>query len=289
MSLVICNPLAGNGRARRVCAQVEALLVKRGMVYQVRYTEAPGHATLLAAQAVRDGESDVISVGGDGTAYEISLGLQGSKTALIVIPAGTGNDVIKTVGIPKDPVKALEYALAREPKPTDMGRLNERSFLNVCGTGFDVCVLEHALKAKKHVRGLLPYLYGVVRAIFSFKPITIEYAIDGGAPATESLLICAVANGRWIGGGIPIAPKASMDDGLLDVVLIRSMKKPRMLFYCLPRLLAGKVLDFPETKHLRCKEIKFKSPGMLLNVDGEIIPMNSAVCKIAPNAVLMRR
>lgn len=288
MIVAICNPTAGNGLALKVADMVRKTLDARGLAHRVEMTNAPGHATTLAKQAVSDGAQRVLAIGGDGTAYEVSLGLAGTDVPLGIIPAGTGNDFIKAVGVPKKPEDALKMALEAAPKRTDMGLLNGKMFINVIGTGFDVDVLEYTLKAKKYVRGLLPYLYGVVRAIFTFRSIALTVQIDDGEPRAFDALICAVANGRYIGGGIPIAPLASAEDGLLDVVLIHAVKRWKMPLY-LPRLLKGKVLSFPETEHLRAKRVTFSAPGMKLNIDGEIVPAARAEAAVSPGVLLMYR
>lgn len=269
---VIINPVAGNGHAKRIGDKVIEALTKRGIACKAYFTEFPGHATELAKQSAQRQTDMVLAVGGDGTAYEVASGLVHTKTALGLIPAGTGNDFIKSIGVPKSPLDALEHILSHPPRLVDMGRINDKLFLNVCGTGFDVSVLEYSLKAKKLVRGMLPYLYGVIRTIFSFKPVKMRITIDEETTLDGTFLQCSVANGRYIGGGIVISPTSQVNDGLLDVVVIRSIPNWKMVFY-LPGLLLGRVLSFPITSHYRCSQVVIDAPGMHLNVDGEILPM----------------
>lgn len=284
MLTFIVNPAAGNGYALKIEEQLKAELLRRGMMGQFVHTEAPGHATDIAREAVINGQSDgVISVGGDGTAFEVACGLMNTGVPLGIIPAGTGNDFIKTVGLPKDPMKALDFILTQQPRPVDVGGLNDRLFLNVCGTGFDVTVLDFTLSAKKYCRGLLPYLIGLVRGIAHYKPVHVRFVADGHAEERE-VLICSVANGRFFGGGIAICPDASADDGMLDLVVVEH--KPRWcLPFLVPQLLMGGVLKFPFTSHKRCKSVEIHSKGMRLNVDGEIIPMDAAKFSILPGAL----
>ncbi len=269
---VIINPVAGNGHAGRMGQKVMEILKSRRIDCNDYYTTSPGHASSLAKEAALRGADTVLAVGGDGTAYEVASGLVHTKTALGLIPAGTGNDFVKTIHIPKSPLEALDYVLSHKPRPLDMGRINDQLFLNVCGTGFDVSVLEYSLKAKKLVRGLLPYLYGVIRTIFSFKPVKMHIEIDRETTLEGSFLQCSVANGRYIGGGIAISPTSLVDDGLLDVVVVKAIPNWKMPLY-LPGLLLGKVHTFPETSHYRCSHVHINAPGMHLNVDGEILPI----------------
>ena len=269
---VIINPVAGNGHAKRVGEKVMEVLTKRAIACKAYFTKSPGHATELAKESVQRGTDTVLAVGGDGTAYEVASGLIHSKTALGLIPAGTGNDFIKSIGVPKSPQKALDHILAHPPKLVDMGRINDKLFLNVCGTGFDVSVLEYSMKAKKLVRGMLPYLYGVIRTIFSFKPVRMRITIDEETTLDGSFLQCSVANGRYIGGGIAISPTSQVNDGLLDVVVLKAVPNWKMFFY-LPGLLLGRVHSFSITSHYRCSQVAIDAPGMRLNVDGEMLPI----------------
>lgn len=288
MLYVICNPTAGNGRARKTGEMIQKALEKKGLEYEFHWTENPGHATALAKNAQNAGAETVLAVGGDGTAFEVARGLLGGPCALGVIPAGTGNDFIKTLGLPKRPEEALEYVLSHPAEKTDVGEINGALFLNEIGTGFDVSVLEHAAKAKRFVRGILPYFYGVLRTIVHFHSIPVTYSVDGAAPVTADAFVVGVANGGIIGGGIVIAPGARADDGLLDVVIVEKIAG-RSLLPRLIGLMKGKILTFPETRHFRAVSVEFSSPGQRLNVDGEIIPAPSASIRILPGALLIRR
>lgn len=286
MYAFIVNPAAGSGRAQKAEAVIEAAMRERGVDFRILRTERPGHATELAkAAAMKPGCKGVIAVGGDGTAYEVACGLLDSAVPMGIIPVGTGNDFIKTIGTPKDTKQALDFILTHPARPVDVGRLNERMFLNVSGTGFDVAVLECMEDAKKVVRGIWPYLIGIIRAILHYKPAHVSWTVDGEA-GEQDVLLCAVANGRYIGGGIPICPKADPDDGLLDFIVVEN--KPRwMIPFYLPGLLMGRVLRFPFTKHRRCREVTMSSPGMHLNVDGEVQLVDQVRFSVLPGRLMM--
>lgn len=285
---VICNPAAGNGRARKTGDRIAQALREKNVPFSVTYTAAPGHATVLARDAANGGASTVLSVGGDGTAFEVARGLMGTSCALGVIPAGTGNDFIKTIGLPREPMAALNYILAHPAKETDVGEINGNLFLNEIGTGFDVSVLDYAEKAKKHCQGLMPYLYGVVRTLFRFHSIPLTYAVDGGAPVTTDAFVMAAANGGVIGGGIRIAPDAKADDGLLDIVIVEKIPGRKLIFRLIG-LMRGKIMSFPETKFFRASAVTFSAPGLRVNVDGEIIPCAQVSARVLPGALLIHR
>lgn len=284
----IVNPAAGSGLGRKLGRQLHRTLEERNIAHKTEETASPGHATQLARQAALSGADTVLSVGGDGTALEVARGLIGTQCALGLIPAGTGNDFRKTLGISKETDEALSTVLTRQPLPTDAGLINGQLFLNEIGTGFDVAVLDYANKAKKYCKGLLPYLYGVLCALFRFRPVPVTYQIDGGPQQKKDLFVIAAANGGIIGGGIVIAPDARADDGLLDIITVDSIK-----WYKLPLrligLLQGKILTFPETHFVRAKALSFSAPGMRLNVDGEIISADEAKVEILPGALNIHR
>lgn len=285
MYVFIVNPAAGSGRAGKAIPMIEAAMRERNLEFSILLTERPGHATDLARQAAEKGCQSVIAVGGDGTAYEVACGLMDSGVPLGIIPLGTGNDFIKTVGIPKDAGKALDFILTHQARPVDVGRLNDRLFLNVSGTGFDVQVLECMEDAKKVCHGIWPYLIGIVRGIFRYRAVHVEWSVDG-TTKEQDVLLCAVANGRFIGGGIPICPIAEPDDGLLDLIVVEH--KPRwMIPFYLPGLLMGKVLTFPFTTHQRCQSVTMKSAGMHLNIDGEVQAMDEVSFSVMPGRLML--
>ncbi len=273
MLTFIVNPQAGSGFALKTERLLCDSLKEKGIEAHIVHTEHPGHATELARYAAAQSNcTGVIAVGGDGTAFEVACGLLGTSVPLGIIPAGTGNDFVKTVGIPKTPLDALDIILNRPARPVDVGVFNDRIFLNVCGTGFDVTVLDYTLAAKKYVRGILPYLIGLVRGITHYEPVHLRFTADGVTEERE-VLICSIANGRFFGGGIPICPDARPDDGLFDLVVVEN--KPRwMIPFYLPSLLMGKVLEFPFTTHKRVQRVQICSKGMRFNADGEVFDLD---------------
>lgn len=286
MLTFIVNPVAGNGYALKIEPQLQEEMARRKLACRFFHTNAPGHATELARLAAQDeGCTGVVAVGGDGTSFEVACGLMNTGVPMGIIPAGTGNDFIKTVGIPGKPLDALAFLLAHPARPVDVGGLNDRLFLNVCGTGFDVTVLDYTIAAKKYVRGILPYLVGLIRGIVHYRPVYVRFDTDGHTEERE-VLICSVANGRFFGGGIPICPEAAASDGMLDLVVVEH--KPRWLLpFLVPSLLMGRVLKFPFTTHKRCKSIDLYSKNMRLNVDGEVFNFEEAHFSILQGALTL--
>ena len=284
----IVNPVAGTGYANKAMRILEDILSDHQINYRIFQTESPGHAVKLASELAGDPEvSAVVSVGGDGTAGEVAAGLTGTGKPMGIIPAGTGNDFIKSAGIPNDPVNALEQLLKGKASPIDTGTVNERFFLNVCGTGFDVTVLDYAEDEKERHRGLTPYFIGLIKAISHYRSLHLTITADG-VKENGLFLICSIANGRYIGGGIPICPAADIKDGKLDLVMIKGIRRWRIPFY-LPGLMMSKDLTFRITKHRRVDSVRIEGKDLRINIDGDIISLREAEFRINPASLNLIR
>ena len=283
---LIVNPVAGNGRARQTGEQAAAYLRERDVEFVTKLTNHPGHATDLARDAAGRGVDTVIALGGDGTVTETAQGLRHTATALGIAPAGTGNDFIKSVGTPKNWKDALDFILTHPARPVNTGVMNDRFFMNVCGAGFDVMVLDYALDAKKRLSGIWPYLYGVIRAIKTFKPFQMHIEVDENTVLDGKYMICSIANGRYIGGGIPIAPLADVTDGVFDVFVVDAVPRWKIPFY-LPSLMMGTLYKHKIAHRYLSPACALASPGMRLNLDGEILPIEDTRFTCETDALLL--
>lgn len=294
MITLIINPAAGNGRSKKVAKGVVERLSEKNIPFRRLETEYHGHATILARQAAEQyAEGDfLLTIGGDGTFLEMLQGVLGSGMPIAAIPAGTGNDFLKSLKVPADPMEALEHILSTEPRMIDVGELNGALFANECGAGFDVAVLDYAESAKKVVHGLLPYLWGVIRAIFSYRPTPMEIEADGKIIFSGDCLVFSVANGQYIGGGIHISPEADPQSGKLEVIVVQDCPRMRMICRYLPGLLGGKILSFPDTVvHCRADTVTVRplgEAGFRVNVDGEIQNLPDCAFSVHPSALLIK-
>lgn len=284
---IIINPTAGSGYAKKVGKEVCNYLNDTCREHRVYFSEYPGHARELARASVQRGTSTVLCVGGDGTAFEVAGGLADSDTAMGIIPAGTGNDFLKTLQLSKSPIENLKHILASEPKKIDLGQAGDTLFLNICGTGIDTQVIHYADRIKKYVRGLAPYLLGILLAIWKHKPYHLRVTIDENEILEGKFLLCSIANGRYFGGGIPIAPHAEVSDAFLDVILVEHVGKLRIPFY-LAGLLNKKVMRYRISKFYRAKSIKIqnlKDKPLHINEDGEIFQSKAMHFCVKPKAL----
>lgn len=219
-ALVIINPIAG--RRRRGSGRLSrADLAKHvlGARADVELTERPGHAEELARQAAAGGYDVVFAWGGDGTINEVARAVASTGTALAIVPAGSGNGLARALGIPLDPAAALLHGAERPERRIDAGSLGGRFFVNVAGIGLDAEVASRF--ARRGIRrGPLPYISIAIQVGLRYRPL--EYTLDlGGDPVRARALIVALANSPQYGNGAIVAPNASPDDGLLDVVVVR--------------------------------------------------------------------
>lgn len=242
-----------------------------------------------AARAVRDGVSRVVAVGGDGTLSAVAGELVNSRTALGIIPAGTGNDFCRNSRIPRDPLKALALALSGDPVPTDVGRCPDGAcFLNAAGLGFDAEVAAYAAGLPRTFGGTVPYVWGALSTLRSFRPLELDVTVDQERLSGEYMLV-AIANGSGYGGGMQIAPLARTDDGLLDVCLIGAVS-PLAAVGLLAKVFRGHHLRHPKVQVLRGSQIRLRPQRQArVHLDGESLLSDSLEVTVHPKALSVVR
>ena len=268
-------------------AKIESVLRERSLEYTIERAARPMDAARIARAAAAGQSQGIIAVGGDGTLFEIINGMIGSDVPLLFVSCGTGNDFVRTLKLPKDPVEALKCQLDAPTGRIDVGKMNDFYFLNVAGTGFDVDVLRNAEKYKAKYTGLRTYLFGLFDAIRDFRPMTALVSFDDGPEEEVSFSILSIGNGRYIGGGMKAVPDAKLDDGLFDVVTVRPVSKPAIALL-IALYIAGKHIAIGLGRLRRCRKLSIRHPGMTVNLDGELFSADSARFELLPNALCVR-
>ena len=213
----IINPISGTQNKRTVVKTIDKYLNRSQWAPSLVYTEYKSHATELARQYAALGFDAVVAVGGDGTVNEVASGLVHTDTALGVIPIGSGNGFARHIEMPLKVQRAIEVINNSESISVDYGLLEQQPFFATCGTGFDAQISEKFAATTK--RGFLSYLKNIVGDFFSYQPQHYVISSDEGVLETDAFLVtCANAN-QW-GNAAYIAPKASIQDGLLDVAVL---------------------------------------------------------------------
>ncbi len=277
MIKIIVNKHAGSGKAADALNTVEEILRSKNIGYVVFDTEETHDALPLAKEVCAQEDTDtVIVLGGDGTLHQVLNGFDNfEKINLGIIPCGTGNDFAAAANLPTDIAKSLDVILTGNAKHTDYFQMGDIRGINAIGTGIDVDVLVRYAKHKKRTKST--YLKSLLSSLIHFKPYCIAKTVNGETTERSSLIVLA-ANGKYIGGGLNVAPDSVMDDGLIDIVVVDSMRKPALPF-ALVKLLKGKILKLKQTTLERAKEvlIKLKDESGPVQVDGEIysgVPMD---------------
>jgi diacylglycerol kinase (ATP) len=218
---VIVNPASGRGRGSRLLPDIRKAFAAVG-VSDVRLTERAGDETRLAALALQDGATTIVACGGDGTWSNAANAIlsSGANCKLALLAAGTGNDFAKTVGAPASDIAATARLAVEGPEMlVDVGRIEDRYFLNVTGFGFDIAVLDD-LENIPMLTGDLLYLGAALRQLFKFEGVPIDITTASVARGPRAHLMLIVANGRNFGGMFQIAPDARINDGKLDAISI---------------------------------------------------------------------
>lgn len=279
----VVNQNAGKGKGEKVLRLLKAHLAKEMLDAEILLTQKPGHATELACNAPSE---IVVAVGGDGTINEVANGLVGSNKILGIIPAGSGNDFVKSLEIPTDFFAALAKLIAEKTNKIDCatvecirwqdethaGSSNKRYFVNGVGIGFDAAVADRTNQIR-YLNGTAVYILAVFQTLGKYKSPHFKIQIDSQFEQSHNLLI-AIGNGRCVGGGFYLTPDAKVDDGFLDVCLIDEMPVLKILSL-MPKVMQGKHEDFPEVKMTRAREISVKAEQpFFVHADGEIVGKN---------------
>ncbi len=267
----IVNPSAGGKQGKKInkcLSLVETRLKERKVDYRIHHAEQLGQTTELTKRLISDGATDLVIMGGDGTLHAAINGFHSfDKVNMGIIACGTGNDFATAIGIPQDPVKAVDIIIDGTAKHTDFMQMPGVRGLNVIGMGIDVDVLKRYESLKKKTK--FGYTSCLIKTLFKFDYIDFDAELNGNVEHHNSF-IAAVANGDRFGGGLKICPKADPADGKLDFIAVKAIKKLAMIGAFI-KLKAGKLLTLKQTTHKTTEKITVKTDiPYTVNVDGEL-------------------
>jgi YegS/Rv2252/BmrU family lipid kinase len=280
---LVVNPSAGGGRAGRALPGVQGELDRLGIEHRVERTRSLEHAGELAVAATAAGEVTA-TLGGDGLISAVAGALKHSHGVLGVLPGGRGNDFARVLGIPLDPVEACAVIAANVVRELDLGVVGDRTFISIASCGFDSDANRIANETKL-VRGNLVYAYGALRALAGWRPARFEVTLDGREPRTLRGYTVAVANSGAYGGGMLMAPSASLEDGTLDVVMVEHVPKLRFL-QLLPTVFKGEHVRQRSVHVSRAREVVVAADRpFTMYADGDPIAELPATVGVLPGAV----
>jgi YegS/Rv2252/BmrU family lipid kinase len=302
--LVIVNPRSGRGLSERRWARlVEGITEGLGELDSV-LTTGPRDATAIAKREAEAGRRLIVALGGDGTISEVADGIllagAGATTELGIIPRGTGGDFRRSLELPSEPREAARRIRASKAQAIDAGRARYvahdgsqalRHFVNVASFGFSSAVASRANASSKRLGGKIAFLSATVRALFSYDNTDIWLTLDGGARERRRILMMAVGNGRFFGGGMKICPEARLDSGMFDVVGVGDFTRIEVLRH-VGRLYDGTHLELEDVWSARAGKVTAEpvEPDLVvpIELDGETPGRLPATFEVLPGAVRIR-
>lgn len=303
-TLVVVNPRSRSGATGRRWDAVHARLREALGDVEVERTRGPRDAERIAREGVRAGVELLVVAGGDGTLSEVVTGLLGADLGgyaeIALLPLGTGGDFARTLGLPRGLDAALEVIAHGRPRRIDAGRVTFAGeggtrrttyFANAASFGISGLIVELVNRTSKAFGGRASFLAGTLRGIARYRPVPVSVRVDGALAHEGPLVLGAAASGRYFGGGMCVAPEAQPDDGLLDVVIVRGLPKPRLVAK-LPSIYSGQHLRDPATTFLRGRKVEAEvAPGhgpVRLDVDGEPLGILPVRIELLPGALSIR-
>jgi len=296
--IFIVNPNSANGATRARFAQIQPELGGIFPDMRIAMTEAPGHATELARHAVESGYDAIVACGGDGTLNEVVAGLHlsGRPDAVMLgmIPSGTGGDFRKTSGFPRETADTLRYLSSFRERRIDYGLLEYRNldgtpgrrpFINIASIGISGVTDDFVNHTTKRLGGKASFMIGSFRGIMSYRNVGMTVIVDGETVHKGPTSLVTMANGRFFGGGMMMAPDAELDDGLFSVVVLGDMGKVEFL------MLAGDIYKGTHVGHPKCVVASGKivevlvEDRALIDLDGEMPGMGPVRATVIPSAI----
>ncbi|HNZ42745.1 MAG TPA: diacylglycerol kinase family lipid kinase [Bacteroidales bacterium] len=270
----IINPKSGIGRQKKVEGLIARHLDLTRFDYEICHTEARAHAVTLSSEAAAMNYDAVIIVGGDGSINEAARGLIGTNTALGIIPAGSGNGLAHFLKISLNTRKAIEIINRYHVKPIDTGNINGHPYVSVAGLGFDAYVAK--LFSKSRIRGFWAYAKIIFLQYLTYQPKRFKIYVDGKI-LKKSAFMLTFANSDQFGFNAHIAPTAVIDDGYIDLCIVR---KPRIFYVVLviPFLFLGLLHKTPFVKIIKTKNVKvIQSRNNVAHIDGDEIDLGRII------------
>lgn len=272
--IYLINPVSGTRQKELVKKMIVQETRAAGIEFEILPSNADGSYDNLQQIIRRDRITDVVICGGDGTVNAVVNALQHEPVNFGILPIGSGNSLALAAKIPRQPRRALEIIFKGAASPTDAFYINEKFSCALCGIGFDAEVAH--LFATKKTRGLQMYLRLSTIRFFRSKPYPFEIKLDHRIITTEAYFI-SIANSNQFGNNVTIAPKASLSDGLLDIVIVKKMSKAVLPVYVLLQVVGNNPLrdvsnfqDNPNIIYVQSDKISIRNPALApLHIDGE--------------------
>lgn len=309
LPLVIANPKSAAGSTRERWSAIASDLRTHFGPFSVAFTKSPGDGIEIARRSAESGRTFIIACGGDGTVNEVANGIlsSGKDVELGIFPSGTGGDFRRTIGMPDEPREAARALRNGEAKRIDVGKVTfvdhddkpaERYFLNVTSFGLAASIIERVKESSSlswlpldSVRGRASFALSTLQEVVALGATAVRVRLDDKEERTLQTVNFCVANARFFGGGMKIAPAAKVNDGFLDVINIGDIRTAKIILnaYTLYR---GTHLELPEVKDTLAKRIEARplnsDSEIHIEIDGELTGKLPAVYEVIPSALRVR-
>ena len=300
--VVIVNPRSGGGLSQRRWAALLGPLTDGLGSVDVRFTEAKTDGRRIAHEEATAGRGLIVAMGGDGTISEVADGIldAGGKSELGIIPRGTGGDFRRSLDLDDDIGRAARRIRETPARLIDAGRVSfvadngsqaERHFVNVVSFGFSSDVARQANTSSKRLGGRVAFLSATLRSLVSYENVDVVLSVDDQPERRMSVLLAAIGNGRFFGGGMRICPEALLDDGLFDLVIVGNLGRVGVMAK-IHRIYSGHHLTMKEVQGTRGRRMKVapadREAKIPLEVDGETPGHLPASFELLPGALRVR-
>jgi len=285
--IVLMNPISGTGNRSKLRTLIGEKLTSKGVYFEICDTNAEGDYSSIRYKIENEGVTDVVVAGGDGTISSVVNNLRDTNVNFGLIPCGSGNGLALCAGISKKPEKAIDLLFTGTATETDAFTINEDFSCMLSGLGFDAQVAHDFAKQKE--RGFITYIKQTYANFLKAKPYRFEIITQESTVKTDAFFI-SIANSNQFGNSFTIAPKASLHDGLLDIVVVQKMSKLQMLLSVLYQVLNGEAKERPYKKdsvmYYQTPKVTINNPqGAPLHIDGDPKETGSQfVVRIIPRA-----
>ncbi|MEP6626671.1 MAG: diacylglycerol kinase family protein [Ginsengibacter sp.] len=272
--LFFVNPIAGTKSKLQLEKQIIKRCEEENLAFEILFTSKDGDYDFLRERIAIEGITDIVICGGDGSISPVISSLLKTEVNIGIIPRGSGNGLARTARIPKSVDKALDIILKGNASRVDAFTINDRLSCHVCGLGFDALVAHEF--SKQRTRGLSTYTRETLKHFFSIKPYAFSIEVEGKHFKTDAFLLC-IANSNQFGNNFKIAPKASICDGLLDIVILKKTSKIQIVVAFVKQILFGQVGSISTKKlkennllYFQTQSIKIENPDLApLHIDGD--------------------
>jgi YegS/Rv2252/BmrU family lipid kinase len=303
---VVANPQSASGRLGKRWARIQDRIRQSFGPFDHLFTSGPGDGANVARRALKEGYEMVVAMGGDGTISEVANGFfedlepVNPEAVLGILPFGTGGDLRKTLKLSKKLEVSAAALRGHRTRPMDMGRLDHHDnqgrpatmhFINIASFGMGGLVDHYVNKAPKQLGGMVSFLVATLRATVKYKNKAVRITLDDEKPFEQKVVNVAVANGQYFGGGMHVAPEASVDDGLFDVVTLGDFTTWQTIANG-HKIYSGSHIKHPKVTSARARRVVAEpldpEDAVLLDVDGETPGRLPATFTVLPGAIRVK-